>query len=80
MISINCTTSIGKAYDEVNCKITGDEVEMGFNNKYLIDALRACDCDEVKLEINGPLSPMKVSALEGDSFLFIVLPVRLKNE
>lgn len=80
LIKINCTTSLGKAYDEVACKIEGQEVEMGFNNKYLLDALRACDCDQVKLEINGPLSPMKVVPMEGDSFLFLVLPVRLKNE
>lgn len=80
IIKVSCSTSIGKAYDEITCKITGSEVEMGFNNKYILDALRASDCDEVKLEITGPLSPMKVVPLEGNAFLFLVLPVRLKSE
>jgi DNA polymerase-3 subunit beta len=53
---------------------------MGFNNKYLLDALKASDCDMVKLQINGPVSPMRVVPLEGESFLFLVLPVRVKND
>ena len=36
--------------------------------------------DMVKLEISGPLSPMKVVPMEGDSFLFLVLPMKLKTE
>lgn len=79
-IQISCSTSLGKANDEIACQIEGESVEMGFNNKYLLDALRACGCDQVRLEIGGPLSPMKVVPLEGDSFLFLVLPVRLKSE
>ena len=53
---------------------------MGFNNRYLLDALRNTEGDEVRIELNGPLSPMKILPKEGDSFLFLVLPVRLKNE
>ena len=34
----------------------------------------------VKLEINGALSPMRVVSLKGESFLFLVLPVRVKND
>ena len=53
---------------------------MGFNNRYLLEALKNTDCDEVVLEIQGALSPMKIIPVEGDSFLFLVLPVRLKAE
>jgi len=79
-IKISCTTSLGKANDSFMAQLTGDSVEMGFNHRYLLDALRACDGDRTKLEIAGALSPMKVLPLEGDSYLFLVLPVRLKNE
>lgn len=79
-IFISCSTAIGKAYDEITCKMDGGSVEMGFNNKYLLDALKASGCDEVKLMVSGPLSPMKIVPLEGESFLFLVLPVRLKGE
>ena len=55
-------------------------MEIGFNNRYLLEALRNTECDEVKVQLGGPLSPMKVVPKEGDSFLFLVLPVRLKSE
>ena len=42
-LRITCTTSLGKAYDEVPCHIEGAALEMGFNNKYVLDALRAAD-------------------------------------
>lgn len=80
VIKISCSTSLGRSYDELSASLEGQEVEMGFNNKYLLDALKASESDEVLLEINGPLSPIKVLPTQGDSFLFLVLPVRLKNE
>lgn len=79
-IKMSCTTPIGRASDQFGCTITGQNVEMGFNNRYLLDALRNSECDEVKIKLNGPLSPMVILPKEGDSFLFLVLPVRLKNE
>lgn len=79
-ISISCSTSIGKSYDELDCGLDGEKVEMGFNNKYLLDALKAAGTDEVRIEISGPLSPIKILPPQGDDFLFLVLPVRLKNE
>ena len=60
--------------------MTGQSVEIGFNNRYLLEALRNTECDEVKIQLGGPLSPMKVVPKEGDNFLFLVLPVRLKSE
>ena len=58
----------------------GEDVEIGFNNRYLLDALKNTECDEIKVGLSGPLSPMTVQPKEGDSFLFLVLPVRLKND
>ena len=42
--------------------------------------LRYSETDEVKIEMNGPLSPIVLKPADGDSFLFLVLPVRLKND
>lgn len=79
-VKLLCTTSMGRASDQLEVELTGDDVEIGFNNRYLLDALRNTECDEVKVQLSGPLSPMKVMPKEGDSFLFLVLPVRLKND
>lgn len=79
-IKLLCTTSMGRASDQLFVEMEGEEVEIGFNNRYLLDALRNTECDEIKVGLSGPLSPMTVQPKEGDSFLFLVLPVRLKTE
>jgi DNA polymerase-3 subunit beta len=80
VIRISCSTSIGKFTDEVDCQMTGPAVEMGFNNKYLLDALKASGSDEVRLVVSGALSPIKVLPLQGEDYLFLVLPVRLRSD
>ena len=79
-IRISCSTPIGRAHDQLPAEIEGPGAEMGFNNRYLLDALRNTEGDEVKIQLNGPVSPMKVLPKEGNSFLFLVLPVRLRQE
>ena len=56
------------------------QVEIGFNNRYLLDALRNARTEKVRMEISGPLSPVKVLPVEGNDFLYLVLPVRFKHD
>lgn len=76
-LNISCITALGKIYDAIPVKISGAPLEIGFNNRFLTDALKASETDEVLLKISGPLSPMKIVPLDGDEFLFLVLPMRL---
>ena len=76
---LSCSTPLGRANDRLPVKIGGDDVEIGFNSRYLLDALHNAECDEVRIGLNGPLSPMVIRPDDGDSFLFLVLPVRLKS-
>ena len=78
---MRCQTPLGKVVDELEpVAMTGDKVEIGFNNRYLLDALRYSKCERMVLEINGPLSPVKLLPEEGKDFIYLVLPVRFKNE
>lgn len=79
-VKLFCTTTMGRASDQISAEISGDQLEIGFNNKYLLDALRAAETDEVRLQLGGPISPMLVLPKEGDAFSFLVLPVRLRSE
>ena len=45
-----------------------------------LDALRYSKCEKMVLEINGPLSPVKILPENGKDFIYLVLPVRFKNE
>lgn len=77
-IKISSITSLGTANDKISAQIDGDRIEIGFNNRFLIEALRVCDTDEVLIKLNSPVSPIIILPPEGESFLFLVLPVRLK--
>lgn len=78
-ISLSCITALGSANDTVEAKIDGRQEEMGFNSRFLLDALRNTESDEIVIELSGTQSPMKILPAEGESFLFLVLPVRLKR-
>ncbi len=80
LIKLSCSTSIGKINDELEADITGPMIEIGFNNKYLLDPLKAIEEDKIKLQMNGGNLPMKIVPVKGDGYTFLVLPVRLKNE
>lgn len=79
-LKISCVTSLGRAYDECPIPKCPEKIEIGFNNRYLLDALRACPEDKVMLELKSSLSPCVIRPVEGEKFLYLVLPVRLKAE
>ncbi len=77
---INCNTGVSQAKDQ--CPIKGGKdaaLEIGFNNRYLLDALKAAPADTLKLCFNNASSPCVVLPADGsDSFSYMILPVRLK--
>jgi DNA polymerase III subunit beta len=75
-VSLSSRNATGTADDQCDIKYSGEPLEIGFNDRYLLETLQNADCDEVRLKLNGPLSPTLVSPMSGDSFLFVVLPVR----
>ena len=80
VLQMRTNTTIGAAEDR--CAIAGDgkELEIGFNVRYLIDALRAIPSEEVTLELTNGLSPIVLTpAEEKYDFAYMVLPVRIKN-
>lgn len=79
VLSITTKTGIGDAADQ--CPIEGDGggLEIGFNNRYLMDALKAAPAEKVRLELTSGVAPCVILPAEGEeNFLYMVLPVRLK--
>ena len=80
ILLLRTNTTIGAAEDQ--CAIAGDgkELEIGFNVRYLADALRAVPSEEVTLELTNGLSPIVLTPVDDkQDFAYMVLPVRLKN-
>ncbi len=78
VFAASCVTEIGQAQDETNVEMQGDNIRIGFNSKYLLDALRASETDEIMIKIGSPLSPISIMPINNDSFTFIVLPVKIR--
>ncbi len=79
-LKISCSTTIGRISDVIDIDLSGNSIEIGFNNKYLLDPLKNIEDDKVKLLMNGANLPLKIVPLSGDAYTFLVLPVRLKND
>lgn len=74
------STTIGAAEDRCSLAGDGKELEIGFNVRYLADALRVIPSDEVTLELTNGLSPIVLTPVDDkEDFAYMVLPVRIKN-
>ena len=80
VLNMRTATTIGAAEDR--CAIAGDgkELEIGFNVRYMADALRAVPSEEVTLELTNGLSPIVLTPVnDKHDFAYMILPVRIKN-
>ena len=73
------TSEKGKVKEEINIDMKGKDLEIGFNSKYLLDVLHAIDDDEVMLRMETPTSSCIVRPLEGDTYEYLILPVRIPS-
>jgi len=73
-------TTIGAAEDKCSLAGDGKELEIGFNVRYLADALKVVPSEEVTLELTNGLSPIVLTPVDDKyDFAYMVLPVRIKN-
>lgn len=78
-IQLSTKTAIGNANDCCLAQGSGGNLEIGFNNRYMMDALKAAPADEVRLELSTGVSPCVIMPVDGEErFLYMVLPVRLR--
>lgn len=79
-IDVSCITGKGQVNDTVPVELDGGELLIGFNCRFLLDALTACDEDKVKMEFSAPTSGCFIRSVNGDdSYIYMILPVRLYN-
>lgn len=67
----------GDLREEIAADKEGDNLEIGFNSKYIIDVLKVIEDEEVKLELNSNITPCLIKPVEGESFEYLILPVRM---
>ena len=84
-LKISAMSTAGSTYEEINVTHTGDDILIAFNNKYLIDCVRACTDDTMMLSMSSPLTSMNIEPANnnyeenGKEEIFMLLPVRMKD-
>ncbi len=76
-IEITSRSEEGNSKEVISTECEGDGLVIGFNSKYVSDVLKAVTDEEVVLEMSSPVSPCLIKPLEGDSYTYLVLPVRI---
>lgn len=74
-ITMSCSSHMGKVSDILSVDSSGGELLIGFNHKYLWDALKNCECEEVKMKFITERYPLIITPLEGEEFLYMILPI-----
>ena len=78
-LEIWCKTGIGEIHDKIPAQISGPDVTIGFDNRFLLEAVRAADCDQVKIQLTGGNRVATLVPPQGESFLFLLMPIQLRQ-
>ena len=83
LLKILATSTAGSTYDEIEIEHEGADLLIAFNNRFLIESVRACESDRVRLALSSPLTSVNIEPMDEENGqtedLFMLLPVRMKE-
>ena len=82
VLMISAVSTLGSTYDEIEIDQEGDRILIAFNNRFLLDSLRASDAEKVRISMTSALTSINIEPAEADedsTDLFMLLPVRMKE-
>ena len=77
MLTITSRSEEGDVKEEIGIEKEGNDIEIGFNSKYMIDVLKEIEDEKVCLYMNTSVTPCVVRPTEGDHYEYLILPVRI---
>lgn len=77
---ISCSTALGRAKEKMEISLEGNEFEMGLNSRYLLEALKACEREQIVFNFNGANAGVTIVPAndENNEMLYLIMPMRLK--
>ena len=78
-LDVTSNSENGDMEEKIAVTTEGKDLTIAFNVRYITDVLKALSDDEVFMRFNSNVSPCVVCPIEGDSYLYLVLPVRVFN-
>lgn len=71
------SNDVGGVQEVIQVEKSGEDLEIAFNARYLLDVLKALDSEMIKIEFSGALSPALFKAEDKLGYLYLVLPIRI---
>ncbi|TCT12239.1 DNA polymerase-3 subunit beta [Natranaerovirga pectinivora] len=76
---ITSNTDLGTSYEEVNIIKEGKSLDIAFNPRFLIEALRVIEDEEISIQFTNPLSPCIINQIDGNDYKYLILPIRISS-
>lgn len=76
-LAITSNTELGNVHEEMTIRKEGQNLEIAFNPKYLIDALKVIEDEDICLQFTNALNPCILRQVEADEYKYLILPIRL---
>ncbi len=77
LLTVTSRSEEGNVKEQIVMEKTGDDLEIGFNSKFVIDVLKVIDDEEISMIFKTGTSPCVVRPVEGDAYEYLILPVRI---
>jgi DNA polymerase sliding clamp subunit (PCNA homolog) len=77
MVLNSTNLDVGEATEEIDIAYTGEDMDVGFNVNYVIDAVSVISMENIIMEVGVGLKPTLIKPAEGDNYLCIVMPLKI---
>mgnify|MGYP004511732067 CR=1 FL=1 len=78
-IVLSCVSDTGDAKEIIVSTVEGKEIEIGFNPRYVIDALKVIEDSEIFIEFTSSISPVLIKPVISNEYIYVVLPIKLRQ-
>ncbi len=79
-ITLSCVSETGDAKEVISAVVEGKELEIGFNPRYVIDALKVIEDTEICIEFTTNISPVLFKPVVSNEYTYVVLPIKIKQD
>lgn len=80
VLTLTSNSDIGNIKENIGVSLKGNDITIAFNARYFTECLRTISDEAIRISFNLSSSPCVITPLEGDEYLYVILPVRIINE
>jgi len=78
-LKVTSMSELGDVLEELDIHLEGEDIEIAFNARYISDVVKNVDDESCMFSMNSNMSPCVISPVNGDEYLYLLLPVRISN-